>query len=389
MLRKTMLIKVFVLLLVCVMFIGTTAEACTSIRLITTDGKVFYARTMEFYPSEGDPAHPDSLSVVPAGTMFFGVLPDGTQKGLVWTAKYGFVGMNSSGRPVVADGMNEKGLVVGELEFPGYAGYQEYKVEYADRTLSQYEVATWILGNFANIQEVRQGIEKIRVSSANNIRSGSVDLNLSFHYAVHDKDGDSLVIEYVNGELKLYDNPLGVLTNAPTFDWMQTNLKNYINIKAFNAPAVKIADVTASGFGQGTGMLGLPGDFTPPSRFVRMMALTQSALPVTGSAAGLNLAMTIINNVDIPVGAVRDNSSGKTAYDRTLWTVAADLQHQRYYFRNYDNNDWRYVDVAQALSGATQVMTIPVFTAPEYKNITNTRVNFTNYDPALYKYQDR
>lgn len=382
-----MIKRVFSLFLVFFMLVANVADACTSIRIKTTDGKVFYARTMEFDPP-GDASHPDSISIVPAGTKYFGCLPDGSQKGLAWTTKYGFVGMNSASLPIVSDGINEKGLIVGENEFPGYAGYQEFKAEYADKTIAQYDVVTWLLGNFASVAEVKQAIGRIRVSKGNNARTGNTDIWL--HYAVHDRDGNSLVIEYVGGELKVYDNPLGVMTNSPTFDWMQTNLKNYINIKAFNAPSVKLEDISNSGFGQGTGMLGLPGDFTPPSRFVRMVALTQSALPVTGSDAGLNLAMTIINNVDIPVGSVRDNSSGKTAYERTLWTVVADSQRLRYYFRTYDNTNWQYVDVTQALAGATQVMTVKMFTPPDYKNITDTRANFTNYVPtSYYKYQDR
>ena len=121
--RIVMFLKTFCMLLVCLMVIGSSAEACTSIRIKTTDGNVFYARTMEFDPP-GDVGHPDSISIVPAGTKYFGCLPDGSQKWLAWTAKYGFVGMNSASLPIVSDGINEKGLIVGENEFPGYDGYQ-------------------------------------------------------------------------------------------------------------------------------------------------------------------------------------------------------------------------------------------------------------------------
>ena len=82
----------FSLFLVCAMLVVSSAEACTSIRIKTTDGNVFYARTMEYSP--GDPEHPDTISIVPSGTKYFGFLPDGSQKGLAWTAKYGFVGVN-------------------------------------------------------------------------------------------------------------------------------------------------------------------------------------------------------------------------------------------------------------------------------------------------------
>ena len=87
-----MIKRLISLSLVFVMFVANFAEACTSIRIKTTDGKVFYARTMEFDPP-GNASHPDSISIVPAGTKYFGCLPDGSQKGLAWTTKYGFVGM--------------------------------------------------------------------------------------------------------------------------------------------------------------------------------------------------------------------------------------------------------------------------------------------------------
>ena len=119
-------------------------------------------------------------------------------------------------------------------------------------------------------------------------------------------------------------------------------------------------------------MVGLPGDFTPPSRLVRMVALTQSALPVKGPQAGLNLAMTIINNVDIPQGAVRDKDEKGMIYDITQWAVAADLAGKKYYFHTYDNKNWRYVDLAKALQGAKGIKTIPLDIPPDYPDVTAT-----------------
>ena len=178
------------------------------------------------------------------------------------------------------------------------------------------------------------------------------------------------MIEYVKGELKVYDNPLGVLTNSPPFDWQMINLANHVNISADNVKPVEIDGLKTSGFGQGTGMLGLPGDYTPPSRFVRMAALVSSALPVTGPEAGLVLAMTLINNVDIAKGTIRQPTDKGIFYDTTNWVVVADAGRMRYYFRTYDNKDWRYVDVGKALSTATGIMSIPIAVSPEYKDVT-------------------
>ena len=99
------------------------------------------------------------------------------------------------------------------------------------------------------------------------------------HFFLQDRSGKSLVVEPVDGTLKVHDAPLGVMTNAPTYDWHMTNLVNYINLSVKDVDSAKVGDVTLSAFGSGAGLLGLPGDFTPPSRFVRAVAFSQSAAP--------------------------------------------------------------------------------------------------------------
>lgn len=336
------------------------AEACTSIRIKTTDGLVFYARTLE------GQSFNSTISVIPKGTQYIGTLPNGAQDGARWTAKYGIVGMNALGLPMIIDGINEKGLVVGNLMFPGFAGYEPYEAKESSRTIANWEAATWILSNFATVDEVRKGIKDIRVCDESNSAVGP----LALHFVLHDTTGDCLVIEYVNGERKVYDNPIGVMTNSPSFDWQLINLSNHMNVSATNVKPFDINGVKVAGLGQGTGMLGLPGDYTPPSRFVRMVALVNSALPVTGADAGLNLVMTLIDNVDIAKGTVRDVSDKEPLYDFTDWSVAADIAGKKYYFRTYDNKDWRYVDVDKALAGTTGIMSIPIKASAAYRDVT-------------------
>jgi len=354
--KKTILVLCSVILLVGSVF------ACTSLRIKTTDGYVFYARTME-----GEVSPVSAVSIIPAGTKYQGTLPDGASEGLKWTTKYGFVGMNAEGMPLLSDGMNEKGLVAGNLLFPGFAGYQTFEKSKADITIAQYEVLTWILSNFATVNEAREGIKKVRVCKGPEALTGPLPL----HYVIHDPKGNCLVVEYVKGELKVYDNPIGVMTNSPAFDWHLINLCNFINLSAVNIPDIKFKGMTIDGLGQGTGMLGLPGDYTPPSRFIRMVALTQSAQPVTGPVDGLNLAMTIINNIEIPVGAVIDKEGNKTLYDRTWWVTIGDTGRLRYYFHTYTNKNWQYVDLMKALKDAKAVRIIKLDIPTEYKDITD------------------
>jgi choloylglycine hydrolase len=164
------------------------------------------------------------------------------------------------------------------------------------------------------------------------------------------------------------------MTNSPTFDWHLTNLRNYVGLSPNNAGPVTVAGVQETGFGQGGGMLGLPGDYTPPSRFVRIVALVSSALPVRGYDEGLTLTMTILNNIDIAKGTVRDVSGKTPEYDITNWSVAVDLSQKKYYYRRYFNKDWRCVDVMKALGNAKGIMTISIDQPPAYKDMTDSAV---------------
>ena len=347
--------------LMLILFMAQAADACTSIRIKTEDGLVFYARSME-----GAVDYQSKVTVVPKGTIYHGTLPDNSSKGLTWTVKYGLVGMNAFGSPLMTDGMNEMGLAVGNLFFPDYADYEPFDPGKANITLSQYEVATWLLSSYATVAEVRQAMSEVRVVQ------GPKDVIAPVHFAVHDAQGNSLVIEYVKGKLHIYDNPLGVMTNSPPFDWMITYLSNFVNLSATNVPQIDLGGVVIKQFGQGSGLVGLPGDFSPPSRLVRMVAFTQLALPVKGPQAGLNLAMTIINNVDIPQGVVRDKREKGMIYDITQWAVVADLAGKKYYFRTHDNKNWRYIDLMKALQGAKGIQTIPLEVPPDYPDVTAT-----------------
>lgn len=354
----------FLVSLVLLFWLAQVADACTSIRVKTEDGLVFYARTFE-----GGVDFQNGLAVIPKGTVYQGTLPDNTSKGLKWTTKYGMVGMTAFKMPLYSDGLNEKGLVVANLMFPGYAGYESFDPGKANITLAHFELATWLLSNFATVAEVRQAIGKVRVCEGPTVVSGFV---LPLHFAVHDAQGDCLVIEYVKGKLHTYNNPLGVATNSPTFDWMTTYLNNFINLSPDNVPKREFTGMTLNQFGQGSGMIGLPGDFTPPSRFVRMVALTQAVFPVKGPVAGLNLAMTIINNVDVPKGSAREKTEKGMIADYNQWAVAVDLTGRKYYFHTYDNKNWRYVDLMKALQGAKGIQNISIDIPVDYPEVTIT-----------------
>jgi choloylglycine hydrolase len=166
-----------------------------------------------------------------------------------------------------------------------------------------------------------------------------------FHYTLHDATGASIVIEPVNGTLNVYDNPLGVMTNAPTFDWHLTNLKNYVKISPVNAEAITIDGVTIPSFGQGSGLLGIPGDPTPPSRFIRALGYAISAKKLPSGEQSVRLAEHILNNFDIPMGFIQPDKGDYTALEYTQWSSIAELTAKRYYVKTYDDQVLRGIDL--------------------------------------------
>ena len=329
--------------LVAALSFAPAAQACTGIRLVAKDGGVVAARTLEF----GVDLHSEVL-VVPAGTAFTGTLPDGG-KGISYTTKYGFLGANAEGMNVILDGLNDHGLYVGLFYFPDYASYPDATKDNAAHAMAPYEYANWLLGNFATIDEVKANFNKVALVP---VALDAMKQVPPVHFVVFDRSGKSAVIEPLDKSLKIYDNPLGVMTNSPSFDWHMTNLRNYVNLTATNVPPLDLGGITLAQFGQGSGLRGLPGDFTPPSRFVRAVAFSQSALPSDTAAQSVLQAFHILNNFDIPYGAVRDVQGGQIHVESTTWTSASDLKNLRWYFKTYGDQSIHSVDLTKALAAS-------------------------------------
>ncbi len=265
--------------------------------------------------------------------------------GLKYTVKYGATGIVAFGNPRLLDGMNEAGLAAGTFFFPTFAEYAAVTPDNQSKGLSPADFPNWLLTQFGSVDEVRKAVESGAVVITPTVLDGWGPVAPPFHYVVYDKTGASLVIEPVGGTLKVHDNPLGTLTNSPSFDWHMTNLRNYIALNPRDVPAVKIDGDTFKALGQGTGMLGLPGDFTPPSRFIRAAVFSSTAMPADNAGKGIDQVFHILNNFDIPVGVSRDVVNGVVYSDYTQMTVARDPQAQRYYYKTYDDQTIRMVDL--------------------------------------------
>jgi choloylglycine hydrolase len=329
----------------------STASACTGITIKPKDGSIIFARTLEFAVDLKS-----NVIVVPRGKECVGNTPGG-KPGLRWKSIYGIVGMNAFGLPVIADGLNEKGLHVGLFYFPGYAKYQAVTDQDIPRTLAPEELSGYLLGTCGTVAEAVEAAKSVKVAEVVFKEFGFV---LPVHLIVTDKSGTAVVLEYVGGELTVHQNPLGVMSNSPTFDWHMTNLSNYVNMTVSNVPKIDVGGNEIKGLGQGSGMLGIPGDFTPPSRFVRAVAFSKSALPVDSAREGVLQAFHMLNQFDIPKGAARGIENGEEVADYTLWTSAADLKNLRYYYRTYEDSRIRLVDLKAVNFDVGSVKTISI-----------------------------
>ena len=320
------------------------AGACTAIRLTAGDSGVVVGRTMEF----GVDVQSD-IVVVPAGSKLTSSLPDKAQ-GIQYTNKYGIVGANFMNKHMVVDGMNEKGLYVGALYLPGYASYPEGTPENAAKSMAPEDYTAWLLGNFSTVAEIKEDYNKVIL--VQNPQKEIGGQSFPGHFLITDSTGASIVIEPTDKTLKLFENPLGVLTNSPSFDWHMTNLSNYTNLSAVNVKPLDFSGTKIKTFGQGSGLVGLPGDYTPPSRLVRAVAFSQAAVKLPTATETVPQVFHIMNAFDIPYGSIQDKHESGIHYDYTVWTIVADLKNLHYAFKTYKDQSIRTIDVKKALAGA-------------------------------------
>jgi choloylglycine hydrolase len=138
-----------------------------------------------------------------------------------------------------------------------------------------------------------------------------------------------------------------------------TNLRNYITLSARDKAAETFDGTTFQAFGLGNGMFGLPGDFSPPSRFVRATAFTSTAIKAADAKAGIFSGFHILNNFDIPYGVSLDVADGTVHADQTIFTVMRDPQNLKIYFKSYDDQTIRMVDMKRFDLDAKDVMRLP------------------------------
>ena len=316
---------------------------CTGISLSAEDGSVIAARTVEWAHSH---SHQDRLVLYPSGHAFRGLTPDG-ENGHRWTGRVGFVALSSHGQPYGPDGLNEAGLSVGMYYFPGFASFAEYDPAQSDRAMSVGDLLNWSLSTCETVAEVRARIGEITVVNVDGTDFGGVPL--PFHWKVADHSGASIVIEITHqGRVEIFDTVCGVVTNAPGYDWHLTNLRNYLGLHPEAEMPALLDGQKISPLGAGTGLRGLPGDFTPPARFVRAVTLTASARPLATASDAVFEAFRILDSFNIPIGASVPAENIPTELESaTQITTAHDLTNRVIYFHTMSDRQVRKLDFSK------------------------------------------
>lgn len=229
--------------------------------------------------------------------------------------------------PLYYDATNEKGLSMAGLNFPGNAVYYAYDPE--KDNVAPFEFIPWILGQCASVAEAKQLISRMNLVNVN----FSEQLPVSpLHWMISDKES-SIVVESLSDRLCVYDNPYEVLTNNPPFDYHRLNLSNYMALHVGPADNHFREEVHLHNYSLGMGAMGLPGDFSSASRFVRVFFVKENSVCDQNEKACVNQFFHILNSVAMPKGCVWT----KGGFEYTRYSSCCNADKGIYYYTTYNN----------------------------------------------------
>lgn len=256
----------------------------------------------------------------------------------------------ANGYPLYYDATNEFGLSMAGLNFPGNAVYQHEKPE-ADN-VTAFEFIPWILGQCKSVAEARQKLDRLNMINI----SFSKDLPLSpLHWIISDRDG-SITVEPLAEGLKVYENPIGVLTNNPPFDFHMHHLHNYLNL-THEEPTNRFAsEIELSPYSRGMGAIGLPGDLSSSSRFIRAAFTKLNSKSGGSEEESISQFFHILGAVEQQRGCVKVND----AYEVTVYSSCCNTDKGIYYYRTYENSQITAVQLSHEDLNCSRLVTYPL-----------------------------
>ena len=323
---------------------------CTAATYKTND--FYFGRTLDYEFSYGD-----EITVTPRNYPF------SFRSGISSDKHYAMVGMAhvADNFPLYYDAVNEHGLCVAGLNFVGNAFYRGPLPD--KQNVAQFELIPWLLSQCASVKEARGLLADINIT---NIPFSDKLPCAQLHWIIADKN-EAITVESVKEGVNIYDNPVGVLTNNPPFAEQMFNLNNYMHLSASNPQNTFSDKLEMSCYSRGMGALGLPGDLSSQSRFVRAAFVKLNSLSGSGESESVSQFFHILGSVDQQRGCCH---LGEGKYEITIYTSCCNADKGIYYYTTYDNHQISAVDMhRENLDGAALV---------RYKPITEENINFRN-----------
>ncbi|MGG5309717.1 MULTISPECIES: choloylglycine hydrolase [Enterococcus] len=323
---------------------------CTSITYTTNDH--YFGRNLDLEVS-----YNEQVTITPRNYPFV------YRKVPKQESHYAIIGMAAvvDNYPLYYDATNEKGLSMAGLNFPGNAHFFDEDPEKTN--ITPFEFIPWILSQCKNVEEARTLLADINLVNIN----FSEELPLSpLHWILADQE-TSIVIESVAEGLKIYDNPIGVLTNNPTFDYQLFNLNNYRSVSPTTPKNHFSDELDLSVYSRGMGGLGLPGDLSSASRFVKVAFTKLNSVKATTEQESVSQFFHILKSVEQQKGLC-DVGNGKFEY--TIYSSCCNVDKGIYYYTTYTNSQINAVDMTKEDLDSTELLTYPL--------IEEEQINYVN-----------
>lgn len=320
---------------------------CTAASYKTKD--FYFGRTLDYEFSYGD-----EVTITPRNYPFHFI-----QKGII-DKHYAIIGMAyvADNYPLYYDAVNEKGLAIAGLNFVGNAFYNG-SVEDKDN-ISQFEFIPWILSQCATVKEAKGLIEEMNFL---NVPFNDKLPLAQLHWMIADKD-EAITVEAVREGIKVYDNPVGVLTNNPPFDKQMFNLNNYMYLSN-KAPENNFAkSLNLEKYSRGMGAMGLPGDLSSQSRFVRVTFTKMNSISGDSEEESVSQFFHILGCVDQQRGCC---NLGDDKYEITLYTSCTNTNRGIYYYTTYDNHQITAVDMHKENLDSDRLIRYPLIKGEQIK----------------------
>lgn len=274
---------------------------------------------------------------------------------------YAMIGMAyvQNGYPLYYDATNEKGLSMAGLLFSGNAYYSREE-SFEKEQISPFEFIPWILGQCECVREARAKLEKVQLVEIHfNDRLPLTPL----HWMIADSD-ECIVVEALEEGLKVYDNPVKVLTNNPPFPYQMMNLNNYRSLNPADTKSTFAKGIELQQYSRGMGAMGLPGDLSSASRFVRAAFHRMNAMSDESETESVNQFFHLLGSVEMPRGSV-ELEEGQL--EKTIYSSCCNTDKGIYYYTTYNNREIIGVDMRKVELEEEKIVFYPLILSSDFK----------------------